>query len=359
MTELKGGKFQPAADPSINKGQALSRPASDASHTGTLRDDLPPAYDDLQPGGNPSGPSFGGPAVVQAANSSPATQADPSARQKLHPSEVGPTTDQPFHFPTNAVPAYNALDPVRRPLAIPQLQPKETSPFLEAYPVCLLSFGIPEESWLSFVDTLSAFLNAAVGTQAVQHAVDLAYTLGEAHKDWALSQKDAAMDLGRKAQRGDLIGVIGGTLGLTLGTAGHIVDSVLKFPGRLVKRPQSPRDRADAYVATANKDWLNARGLHARIVDTEQLAEVADATLDDFVKSARKAKSVGEQFSGLSTWIAEMHIGEAKDIRAKGDKAKLPMAAAPALDITKKTLWLTMLKLDEEEMAMAQQGVPL
>jgi hypothetical protein len=241
-------------------------------------------------------------------------------------------------------------------MAIPQLQPKETSPFLAAYPVCLLTFGIPEESWLSFVDTLSAFLNAAVGTQAVQHAVDLATTLGLAHRDWALTQKDAAMDLGRKAQRGDLFGVIGGTVGLTLGTAGHLVDSVLKFPGRLVKRPQSPRDRADAYVAAANKDWLNARGLHARIVDTEVLAEVADATLDDFVKSSKKAKSVGEQFSGLSAWIAEMELGDFKDVRAKGEKAKLPMVAAPALEITKKTLWLTMLKLDEEEMAMAQQA---
>lgn len=273
--------------------------------------------------------------------------------------EVGPTIAEPFHFPTNAVPSYSALDPVRRPLAIPQFVPSPTAPFLPAYPSCLLSFGIPAESWRPFVETLSAFLSAAIGTQAVQHAADIGWQIAEAHKDWGLAQKDHVISLGRKAQRGDLFGVIGGTLGLTIGTAGHIVDSVLKFPGRLVQKPQTPRERADAYVATANRDWLNQRGLHARIVDTVQLADLADTSVDSFVRSNKRGRSVGDQLVVLQEWIAEMDVHEVDDCRGKPskktDNQRLPLTVAPAIEITKKTLWLTLLKLDEEEMYLAQQ----
>ena len=95
-------------------------------------------------------------------------------------SETRPTTESPFTFPINApLPPYSASSSNRRPIAVPQAAPIPASPLLSAYPPALLHYGIPKKTWLSFLETISAFLTAKVSRRALNHAADMAKQVGD------------------------------------------------------------------------------------------------------------------------------------------------------------------------------------
>ncbi|KAI0409571.1 hypothetical protein F4802DRAFT_593214 [Xylaria palmicola] len=171
-------------------------------------------------------------------------------------------------------------------LAIPQTAPQPTSPFLAAYnaPV-LLRRGISGEAFLSFLSTLSAFLRATVSERALAHAADVGRGIvsdipRKFSRDTAAHVKDVGRRVGESARRGRLIaagiGALAGTVSIPVAAAARFVDATLhQLPaavgGGLSKRPLSPRERADAYVAVAQRDWFRARGLTALLCSTAEL----------------------------------------------------------------------------------------
>ncbi|KIW00741.1 uncharacterized protein PV09_07725 [Verruconis gallopava] len=201
---------------------------------------------------------------------------------------IGPTVSQPFNFPlTNEAspPDYSSPSAIQRPIAIPQQWADLSSPFLPAYAPILLNYGIPASSWYSFLDTVSAFLTDTVGKRAVRHAGDIAASVGRVPKQFGkevvANFKDTVKEIGYQAKRGNPIGVvsgvIGGAVGLSLGTATKVVGSVFSLPGAAVAagaNPKTPLERVQAYAQAANKDWFHKRGLHAHILNTALLADL-------------------------------------------------------------------------------------
>jgi hypothetical protein len=143
----------------------LSDAASSHAEERTLNDEPLPSYNEASTSSSQHLPP---PSEKSAARSQ--SSHDP----ELHSVPQGPTIADPFAFPPHELPSYPDVNAIQRPLAIPQMAPSAAAPFLLAYPIALLSFGIPEESWRSFVETLSAFLSAKVSQQAVHHAADIA-----------------------------------------------------------------------------------------------------------------------------------------------------------------------------------------
>jgi hypothetical protein len=92
--------------------------------------------------------------------------------------------------------------------------------------------------------------------------------------------RDVGRSIGQSAKKGNLIGAgvsaITGTVAIPVGAALRIVRATLhQLPaaavGGLSKKPLSPRERADAYVAVAQKDWFRSRGLTALLCSTAEL----------------------------------------------------------------------------------------
>lgn len=189
---------------------------------------------------------------------------------------TGPTVKDPFNFPLDEGPPSYSKDPeIRKPVAIPQLHPDPAAPFVVAYAPILLRHGITPETWHPFVNTVSAFLTAKVSERAIAHAGNIARHVGTVPKSFGNRVGRNAESVGRhiadNAKRGNLFGVafgiVGGAISLTLGTAASAVGSILALPATALnatfRKPKTPRERAVAYVAVANKNWLNARRLHA------------------------------------------------------------------------------------------------
>jgi hypothetical protein len=207
-------------------------------------------------------------------------------------STIGPTISSPFNFPITdqaPPPDYSSPTSTQRPIAIPQRFSGPTAPFLSAYPPLLTTYGIPASSWYSFLDTMSAFLTAKVSKRAVSHAGDIAASVGRVPKrlgkDIANHVKDTFKEIGHQAKSRNVLGVVGGIIGgsiaLTVGTAARTVGSAMSLPGTAIGtgvNPKTPRERAEAYAAAANKDWFHKRALHARLLNTAELAILVGVT---------------------------------------------------------------------------------
>ncbi|KAI1734253.1 hypothetical protein F4680DRAFT_359579 [Xylaria scruposa] len=278
-------------------------------------DAAPPSYDDTWQG-----------------NSQAAAAATDSKRSHSGPQDVSeprPTVDSPFNFPPaytasasfpsgstsgsagplttgkggqdySTLPeVYSTLPEVVTPsggssgssipspyvlVAIPQIAPQPTSPFLSAYSsAVLLRKGISSESFTSFLSTLSAFLSATVSERALAHAGDVGRNINNIpkkfSKDTIAHVKGVGQHIGESAKKGNFIaagiGAIGGAVTIPVAAAFRIVDATVhQLPatiGGLSKKPLSPRERADAYVAVAQKDWFSARGLTVRLCNTAEL----------------------------------------------------------------------------------------
>ncbi|KAF4993253.1 hypothetical protein FGRMN_6617 [Fusarium graminum] len=257
-----------------------------------------------------------------------ATQSQPQqppapAYQEEAGSEKLPTAENPFNFPAS-LPTYSEASTSKQaPIAIPQESPSPTAPFLKAYAPALLSHGITKEAWSSFLDTISAFTTAKVGERAINHAGDVAKTVGEQPVTYVKNVGNHAKQVGKNiaanAKRGNIVGaafgVVGGAISIPLGAVFGAVGTVVGLPGRTiaaaVRKPKTPAERAVAYVAVANRDWFNKRGLHASLVNTEQLSEVVGVSVKAVLEaSAEGDKSAGPlgPMSALNEHIAHLEV---------------------------------------------------
>lgn len=305
-------------------------------------DQAPPAYEPGVPGPstvqdastrpNPaiiSNPTIiPGPSTVSSPSPAPGTPlvADPSSSQSGEKSgqPAGPTVDAPFNFPSDAPPpSYSPSgSSKRRPIAIPQASPSPASPFLPLYPPSLLNYGITEGTWASFLDTLSGFLAAKVSARAVSHAADMGRRFTETHKNAAKGvmahAKAVGKGIGRDMKRGNVIGaamgVIGGTVSIPVSAAMGAVGSAVRLPGSAVaavaKKPQTPQERAVAYLAVANNDWFFSRGLRATLMGSHELSELVGAPIITLAEAARDNddESVERQLGSLEEHIEKLEV---------------------------------------------------
>lgn len=268
------------------------------------------------------------PYAVEDSRAGPSTQAQTERETRPEAAVHVPTVISPFDFPTEAAPSYTESSPSsssthkRRPIAIPQVSATPTAPFLQAYAPLLLARGIPSGTWASFLDTLSAFLAAKVTDRAISHAADVGRQVGNVPKRFGKNVATHAKSVGRgisdNAKRGNLVGaafgVIGGAISLPVATAVKAVGAITSLPGAAVgavaQKPQTPRERAVAYAAAANKKWLESRGLRAQLVDTQELARFVGASSDQILQAARSEKSddADAQMGPLRTHISELTI---------------------------------------------------
>jgi hypothetical protein len=256
-----------------------------------------------------------------------------------------PTVSQPFNFPSNAdaeLPAYSASSSSStvRPIAIPQVRPGKTSPFIPCYAPVLLQHGITETSWRAFLDTISAFLTAKVSDRAVSHAADMARHMGDGPKrlgqNFVDHAKSVGKDISSNAKRGNIfgaaLGTIGGAVTIPLNGALNTVAAVTSMPayiiGAIAKKPQTPYERALAYAAVANEKWLQARGLQAQIMDTNQLAQLVQSSTTSILDAAQGSENAlaSGQLNSLQPYIEELAVQ---------DKGRLEIA----ID----TLWLVLI----------------
>ncbi|KAK5636537.1 hypothetical protein RRF57_012249 [Xylaria bambusicola] len=264
--------------------------------------------------------------IFEAASTSTASKPS-DGKQQDDTGGVGtrPTVESPFNFPPASAPgpSYSDLPEIvpttpgsssssgnsSRPifLAIPQVAPKPTSPFPAAYSrALLLRRGIPQETFTSFLTTLSAFLTATVSERALKHAVDVGRSLNSIPKKFSEETlthvKDVGRHVGSQAKKGKFvaagIGVLAGAVSIPLATSIRAVGAAVSLPavvtGGLAKKPLSPRERADAYLAVADKDWFNVRGLTASLCGTAELVQMLD-TRHGGVSSSSGSRSNGNE----------------------------------------------------------------
>ncbi|TPX11562.1 uncharacterized protein E0L32_007773 [Thyridium curvatum] len=292
----------------------------------------PPSYADASSSTSPLPPPTD-PAIASRSNPGAAASQSPSspAGAPFVPTSQVPTAAEPFNFPSDApCPAYSpaAPDQPRRLIAIPQAAGtrKADAKFVRGYAPSLLSRGIPPQTWRAFLDTASAFLAATVSDQAVGHAADVGRHVGGVPKRWGKETASHARSVGRSirdnARRGNLVGsafgVIGGGIGLTVGAATRGAGALISLPfaaaSAVASRPKTPRERATAYLAVANKDWLGARGLCARLVDTAELARAVGLTPDQLLAAAQGSKesSAEAQIASLGQYVEPLEFDGAE-----------------------------------------------
>lgn len=259
----------------------------------------------------------------------------------------GPSIESPFDFPTNPLPprteppaSYSYYN--HHPIAIPQVSPDATAPFLAAYAPSLLSSTISLESWTAFLNTMSAFLTAKVGDRAISHAADLARHVGRRPVQLGRNITQHAKSLGRSigdnARQGNLIGaalgVMGGALSLPVHLAVGTAGALVALPGSAVlaaaRRPKTPRECADVYAAAANERWMSARGFHVAILDSRELAHLvglpggaAELLAPAYASGAATAAC---QLRALEPWIEPLEVSDPEG----------------SLRLEEATLWLVM-----------------
>lgn len=276
------------------------------------------------------------PAYTAAGSS---TQSHPQSTDRL------PTAENPFDFPESSLPTYSeSSKSTQPPVAIPQESPSPTSPFLKAYAPALLGHGITPGAWSSFLDTISAFMTAKVSGRAISHAGDIAKNVGQQPVGYVQGVGNHAKSVGKNivtnTKKGNIIGaasgVVGGAISIPLRAVFGAVGTIVNLPGRTiaaaVQKPKTPAERAVAYVAVANHDWLNKRGLHASLVNTEQLSEMVGVS----VKALMEASAQGNKSAGALGPISALrdHI------------AHLEVNGPGVVDVTPETWWLTVVEIE-------------
>ena len=266
---------------------------------------------------------------------------------------VVPTVSSPFNFPTGSdqlpyeAPLESSRD--RLPIAIPQLKPGPASPFLSAYAPSLLRHGITQETWRSFLDTVSAFLTAKVSDRAISHAGDMAKHLSEDSKNFGKSlakeAKAVSKEIASSVKRGDVFSAagsaLGGTISLPLSFTFGLLDTALALPastvGAIVKRPKTPGQRAAAYAAVANEKWLHTRGLHAQMLDSNELAQILGITVADFLSPAQQSKdpSPSGQIRALEGRLAALEVNQEQG----------------QLELETNTIWMVLAPMTRDETA--------
>lgn len=320
-----------------NKGEMSNSKADEAAPAGQVGDSgAPPAYE---------------PTPADSRSASSPTPADPDA-SLVDSKTAGPTADAPFRFPVDgALPAYSPptpsqpgpSTPTQKLIAIPQVQPTPTSAFLKAYAPTLLRHGIVEQTFLSFLETLSAFLAAKVSDRAVAHAADVASQVGEGPKSHFKHvyghTKDVFRNIGSNAKKGNIFGAVGGIIGGTvtvpvsaaLGSVGAVVSLPGRALGAVAKKPLTQRQRAEAYVAVANKDWFWKRGLEAALGDSGDVAGLLGVGVAQLTEGGAEGIS-----GGLGGKIERLEVADGEQ-------------AVAVLEVGLASLWLVLRRVEGQE----------
>ncbi|UNI22313.1 hypothetical protein JDV02_008212 [Purpureocillium takamizusanense] len=326
-------KHPPPRDEGVLPGKAAEARAGTASSSAA---DPAPAYEEVAPPVTARASSGSGVPTVANPFSFP-SDAD------LPPYEAPPSSGYGGGSSSSSSSAATTSD--GRPIALPQAVPDPASPFVGAYAPVLLSHGVTEGTWRSFLETMSAFLTAKVSDRAISHAGDMAKHMSEAPKsfgrDVANHVRSVGKDIAGHAKRGNILGAafgaIGGIVSIPVATALGAAGTVLQMPGSALgaisRRPQTPFERATAYAMVANKKWLHARGLQAQLVETTGLAQHLNVSLDALLGMARAAKrdDAASQLRALEGHIATLDV--------RGDAA---------LSLAPNTLWLVLLPVVKE-----------
>ncbi|KAI1329587.1 hypothetical protein F5Y16DRAFT_365550 [Xylariaceae sp. FL0255] len=293
---------------------------------------------------------------------------------------AGPSPNSPFNFPPPyAKPGDRNKNNNLRPqfqhrqssssrgptlIAVPQLGNNPTSPFLSAYnqPI-LLQYGIPKDTFTNFLITLSAFLSASVSDRALSHVQDVGRRLGDVPKNVGRETLSHAKSVGRSikdsAKSGNYIGAAAqglfrGAVGIPVSAAFRVVGATVSLPGTLAiaasKKPLTPRERADAYVQVAERDWFAARGLSARLLTTPELLDLAQ-----IVRLGAGDGVDGKKTFDSGDYTVDAVIEACRETAAKGPDAQARALAerlgiagleiagpTPRLDIGARTLWFVL-----------------
>ncbi|KAH8662380.1 hypothetical protein BX600DRAFT_437777 [Xylariales sp. PMI_506] len=317
-------------------------------------------------------PAEAGPSSSTTARGSQPAElpAEPPYGEPPQPGGKGPTVSSPFNFPedTPAPSYFEAAAQIQRPIAVPQVEPVLTSPFLPAYSPSMLSYGITPETWANFLNTLSAFLSATVSERAVSHAGDLARQIGKGAGGFGKNVMQHAKSVGQNitdhAKKGNILGaafaVVGGAISLPISAAANTVGATVTLPGSAMaavsRKPQTPQERAIAYITVANRDWFHPRGVHAQLLDTRGLSALVGAPPPGSgspgglleVALAGKQADAEAQIQALGTYIAGLEIKEQPQ-----PQQQPPQLGPQKLKLGEKTLWLVITK-EQGERAVAE-----
>lgn len=305
------------------------------------------------------------PKEVEAGSEAPAIPAEDGEDLPAYsavPPKV-PTVEAPFNFPDWKSPVAHDPAPTAlassstastsapppsslRPVAFPQVYPNKTAPFLDAYAPVLLQYGIPSESWRAFLTTMSAFLTATISRQALAHAADVGRHLGKMPINTGTNIIDMVKGVGRNVQDsaahgnviGAAMGVVAGAMGVTISAAVQTAGILASLPGTaigaVVRKPKTPRQRAEAYAKTANAEWLVRRGLQAQLVDTAELAAMLGVPAERMLIPAPDTgdRSAAGRIRALSQYIGDLEVFEEKTV-----------------EFGRETLWLVVREGDKDE----------
>lgn len=187
-------------------------------------------------------------------------------------------------------------------------------------------------------------MTAKVGERAINHAGDVAKNIGQQPVNYVKNVQNHAKSVGKNiaanTKRGNILGaaagVVGGAISIPLGAVFGAVGTVVSLPARTIaaatRKPKTAAERAVAYVVVANHDWLNKRGLHASLVNTEQLSEVVGVS----VKALLEASSEGDKSAGPLGPLSALsdHI------------AHLEVNGPGVVDIGAETWWLVLVRIE-------------
>lgn len=250
-------------------------------------------------------------------------------------------------------PSYTANANSSKLIAIPQISDQPTAPFLIAYPVVLIRYGITPEYWSRLVERTSTCLFATASQHASQHATDVGNSIKGFHKDSAAITKTSLKGIGDSAKRLNPFGVIGGTVGLAVHATGYIVGSVFNAPLSAMQAPQTRRRRALAHLADVNKNDFQARGLEAMLLDTEELAVRLGTTVNLIIEATRlkEEEGVASQMATLQQWLEKVTVDEARaEAEMVASSSSAPQRPRTRLQLSPRTLWLVLVrKTDTDE----------
>ncbi|KAH6889265.1 hypothetical protein B0T10DRAFT_487628 [Thelonectria olida] len=247
-----------------------------------------------------------------------------------------PTADAPFNFPSDTpLPSYLEASGSsgQLPIAIPQIKPDPTAPLLVAYAPALLRYGIPKDTWLSLLDAVSAFLAAKVTDRALRHAANMGQHVSEGPKDYFKGvyshAKHVGKDIGASTKRGNILGAAAGVIAgavtipvhAAVGAVGTVVGVPMSAVRAATKKPETPRERAEAYFGVVNKDWLNKRGLHAAMLDSQELSRLVGVSVVDKMELRDgKDESVEAKLGALGGHTATLEVESSASTLAVGAK---------------------------------------
>jgi hypothetical protein len=238
---------------------------------------------------------------------SPSSHLTPtSTTPSLHPSRI-PTQSSTSAslFPTSTPPAYSPSS-LRILFAVPTTSPTPSSPLLPCTSPSLPNYGIPPTTFLTFLTTLSSHLTARTPTRLLNHVGDVPKQLG---KDLVSTTASAGRQLTSSAKHFNPIGVLGSVVGLTFGVTGTLVGGVMgALPRTLSTKPRSGVQRAGEGLGEANAKWLHERGLHAELVDMNELARRVGMSVGEMLEVAGRGSAQG-QMGRLDVWVGEVIVG--------------------------------------------------